>query len=92
MANRTNDISELRGHLFEALEQLKKGKISEERARAMSNVAQTIVDTAKVEVEYLKVTEQVEGSGFLPVDRRKAPQTEDERKMELVQSSKKGLI
>ena len=52
------NIDELRRHLFETLAALKdKDKPMEiERAKAVSEVAQTIINSAKVEVEYAKAT------------------------------------
>ena len=63
----TNDINELRGHLFDTLRGLKdKDKPLEiERARAVSDVAQTIINTVKVEVDFVKAT-GAKGSGFIP--------------------------
>lgn len=40
--------------LFETLQGLKDGTVSIEKAKAISEVSQTIVNTAKVEVDYLK--------------------------------------
>ncbi len=41
-----------------------------ERAKEISAVAQTIVNSAKVEVDFLKVTGQKIGSGFIPTKPR----------------------
>ncbi|HEY4358235.1 MAG TPA: hypothetical protein VGN16_20990 [Acidobacteriaceae bacterium] len=48
-------MSDLRNHLFEALEALKDEDKPMELARAkvISDVAQTIINSAKVEVEFL---------------------------------------
>ncbi|BES72192.1 hypothetical protein RE428_32100 [Marinobacter nanhaiticus D15-8W] len=61
-----NKIEDLRDHLFETLEKLKDGDIDIERAKAVSGVAQTIINSAKVEIDYLRVTEQRSGTGFIP--------------------------
>ena len=61
-----NKIEDLRNHLFETLEMLKDGDIDVERAKAVSGVAQTIINSAKVEIDYLRVTEQRSGTGFIP--------------------------
>jgi len=58
-----NKIEDLRNHLFEQLERLsdddvvKDGGLEREitRAKAMSDVAKTIIDSARVEVDFLKV-------------------------------------
>lgn len=62
-----NKIEDLRDHLFETLEALKDETkpMDIERARAISQVAQTIIESAKVEVHFLEVTGQEAGSGFL---------------------------
>ena len=60
----SNDINALRTHLFAALEGLKDGTVKIDQAKAMSEVAQTIINSAKVEVEYAKATGH-KGSAFL---------------------------
>lgn len=59
-----NNINDLRGHLFDALKGLKDGTVDIEKAKAMSELAQVIVNSAKVEVDYAKATGS-KGSGFL---------------------------
>jgi hypothetical protein len=59
-----NNINELREHLFATLRGLKDGSLDIEKAKAMSDVAQVIVNSAKVEVDYAKATGS-KGSGFL---------------------------
>jgi hypothetical protein len=51
-----NKISDLRDHLFETIEALKdKDKPMDlERARTISAVAQTIINSAKIEVDLIK--------------------------------------
>lgn len=64
-----NKIQDLRDHLFETLEALKDPHepMELERAKAISDVAQTIINSAKVEVDFLKATGSSRlGSGFLP--------------------------
>ena len=53
-----NDIDDLRKHLFETLEALKdkKAPMEIDRAKAISDIAQTIINSAKVEVDYAKAT------------------------------------
>lgn len=66
-----NKMEDLRNHLFETIEMLKDDdkRMSIEKAKVISDVAQTLVNTAKVEVDYLKATEQQHGTGFLESDR-----------------------
>lgn len=66
-----NDITELRKHLFETLQQLrdKENPLDIERAKAVSDIAQTIINSAKVEVDFMKQTGATSSSGFIPHDR-----------------------
>lgn len=51
-------VSNLRAHLFAQLEALRGAAdptVEIERAKAVSDIAQTIINTAKVEIEYLRV-------------------------------------
>jgi len=49
-------MEDLRESLFSTLQALKDGSMDIDKARAVNEVAKTIVDTAKVEVDYLKTT------------------------------------
>ena len=60
-----NNIDELRGHLFDTLRSLKDGSMSVETAQAMSLVGKTIIDTAKVEIEFTKASGETVESKFL---------------------------
>jgi len=64
-----NKIEDLRNHLFEVIEMLKDGDIDLEKAQTISDVAQVIVNSAKVEVDFMKVVHG-NGSGFIPLDKR----------------------
>lgn len=65
----SNTIADLRDHLFATLAGLrnKDNPMEVDRARAISEVAQTIINSAKVEVEHMRVAGG-KGSGFLPSD------------------------
>lgn len=62
-----NNITELRSHLFETIAALKdKDKPMEiDRAKAISDVAQVIINSAKAEVDYIRATGGVVESEFL---------------------------
>ena len=64
-----NTIDDLRNHLFATLEALQDEKkpMDIDRARAISDVARVVVDSAKAEIEFAKVTGSTTGTGFLPV-------------------------
>lgn len=61
------DIRALRDHLFDQLERLKADPSEAEfkRARATSEVAGRIIESANVEVDFIKHTKAT-GSGFIP--------------------------
>lgn len=61
-----NKISDLRNHLFETLEALKDEEkpMDIARAKAVSDVAQTIINTAKVEIEFFEATGAIESTEF----------------------------
>lgn len=51
-----SDISKLREHLFATLEAVKSGSIDLDQARTINEIGKTLIDTAKVEVQYLQAT------------------------------------
>jgi hypothetical protein len=70
-----NDISALRAHLFAAIEGIKNKTLSIEEAKTISDISQTVINSAKVEVEYIRATGATDAvSSFLPA--LEAPNTE----------------
>lgn len=69
------NIDTLRDHLFDTLDALKdkKDPMDVDRARAVSEVAARIIESSKVECEYLKLTGS-NGTGFIPVEAPKPGQ------------------
>lgn len=63
----SNRIEDLREHLFATLRDLrdKAAPMEIDRAKAVAEVARAVIDTAKVEVEFVKAT-GAKGSGFIP--------------------------
>ena len=61
-----NKIEDLRNHLFVAIEALldEDKPMDIDRAKAVADVAQVMINSAKVEVEFMKVTGGT-GSGFI---------------------------
>lgn len=61
-------IDDLRTHLFETLQALKdKDRPMElDRARTIADVGRVLVESAKVEVQFLQVTGAIKSTGFLP--------------------------
>jgi hypothetical protein len=67
-----NKIEDLRNHLFATIESLmdEENPMDLDRAKAISDVAQTIINSAKVEVEFINKVGGV-GTDFIPLDDRK---------------------
>lgn len=73
MSGTKNKMADLRDHLFQALERLNDTSATNEmhmgmeldRSKAIAEVAQVVVNSAKVEVEYIKATDREKGSAFL---------------------------
>lgn len=63
-----NKIEDLRNHLFATIEGLldEETPMELDRAKAVADVAQVIVNSAKIEVDFIKVTGRSEGTGFIP--------------------------
>lgn len=72
-----NKMSDLRDHLFETLEALKDEEKPMDLARAsmISNVAQTIINSAKAEIDLVKAIGASQGSDFF--------QTADREQLEI---------
>jgi hypothetical protein len=57
-----NKIQDLRNHLFETIELLKDKEIDINTALAIATVSESIINTAKVEVQYLKAIKSITSS------------------------------
>jgi hypothetical protein len=55
-------VTDLREHLFATLAGLRTGTVSIETAKAISDVSQTIINSAKVEVEYARLRDDAEST------------------------------
>lgn len=66
-----NKIEDLRNHLFATLESLQDEDkpMDIQRAKAIADVAQVIVNTAKIEVDFIRATGKDQGTGFIPESR-----------------------
>lgn len=53
----TETIEDLRRHLFAAIAGVKDGTVTIDKAKTIADLCQVVVNTAKVEVDYLRVTE-----------------------------------
>lgn len=63
-----NKVEDLRDHLFETIEALKDKEqpMDIERAKAIAQVAQTIIESAKTEVKFLETVGGTAHSNFFP--------------------------
>lgn len=62
-----NKIEDLRNHLFETIEMIKEGEMELDKAKAIADLAQVIVNSAKIEVDYIKAVNGMTGTGFIPI-------------------------
>jgi hypothetical protein len=69
---KSNKIQDLRSHLFDVIENLKdpNSKMDIDKAKAISDIAQVIINSAKVEVDYMKNVGGL-GSGFIEMNNLK---------------------
>ena len=59
------NIQDLRESLFDTIELIKSGKMDAEKAKAITDIAQVIVNTAKAEIDFLKNVSQQGNTGFI---------------------------
>jgi hypothetical protein len=83
VAGTKNKVQDLRNHLFEVLEALKDpdNPMELDRAKAICAVSQTIINTAKVEIEMVRaISGSVPATGFfnLPEESRELPKKLEE--------------
>jgi hypothetical protein len=66
-----NKIEDLRNHLFATLEALQDEEkpMDLERAKTIATVAQAVINTAKVEVDFINATGSRGATGFIPTER-----------------------
>jgi hypothetical protein len=62
-----NKISDLRNHLFSVLEELTDPESTYDiaKAKVVADVAQVIINSAKIENDYIKIIGGSHGSGFI---------------------------
>ncbi len=53
---KTRTLDDVREALFDTIDKLKSGAIDVEQAKAIDGLAKNLIDSAKVEVDYLRVT------------------------------------
>jgi hypothetical protein len=67
-----NKIEDLRNHLFATLEALQDNEkpMDIARAKAIADVAQVVINSAKVEVDFANATNQTIATDFIPTSER----------------------
>lgn len=60
-----NDVGRLRAILFETLDDLKSNRIDADKAKAISETAQVIINSAKVEIDAARITGKNIATNFL---------------------------
>jgi hypothetical protein len=62
-----NKISDLRNHLFQVLEELNDPDSNYDiaKAKAVADVAQVIINSAKIENDFIRITGASHGTGFI---------------------------
>lgn len=69
-----NKLSDLRNHLFEAIEMVKSGELDVEKAKVISDLGGKLIDSAKVEVSYIAtVGGMTDRSDFIEGGQQPAP-------------------
>lgn len=69
-----NRLSDLRNHLFEAIEMVKSGELDVEKAKVISDLGGKLIDSAKVEVSYITtVGGMTDRSDFIEGGQQPAP-------------------
>lgn len=61
-----NDITALRAVLFDTLRGIRDGSVDIEKAKAINDTAQVIVNTAKAEIDFARATGATVASNFIP--------------------------
>lgn len=77
MSESKSNLDELREHLFATLREVKAGTLEIDRAKAVVQVAEQLIDTARVEVDYVRVTGETGGSTFIARSPRLADKKSD---------------
>jgi hypothetical protein len=72
--NVSNTISDLRKHLFDAIQGVRDGSMDTDKAKTVAELAKVVVDSAKVEVDFMKVRgDSGNGTGFIPEEKPQIP-------------------
>ena len=62
----SNTISDLRKHLFDAIQGVRDGTMDTDKAKTVAELSKVVVESAKVEVDFMKAGGMTNGTGFIP--------------------------
>lgn len=62
----SKNLDDLRATLFATIEAVRSGSMELDKARTINDIGKTIVDTAKVEVDYIRAVDGDAKSSFIP--------------------------
>jgi len=69
-----DNVHDLRAHLFETLKAVKSGAMDLDRARAVNEISKTIIDTARVEVDFIKTQKEGDSEFLRPPEAPALPE------------------
>ena len=69
----SNNIEGLRQRLFETIDAVRNNSIDLDKAKVISDLSQVIVNSAKVEVDFLRVTDGTESDFLRPALKVEVP-------------------
>lgn len=76
------NIQDLRSKLFTVMDDLINGKIDVQKAKTINETAQVLVNTAKVEVSFMRLNGgNYKGTGFIPQENGQ-PQLGEQKNLE----------
>ncbi len=62
----SNTIDDLRTVLFDTIKRVREKRMSCEEARAINDLSQTVINTAKAEIEFLRLSDERRSGFFRP--------------------------
>jgi hypothetical protein len=76
----TVQINDVRSVLLDTIHRVREGSLNVDQAKTVADLARVIVETAKVEVDYLRVITDPEhrrsdGTGFIPAETKTLKQS-----------------
>ena len=66
-------MDDLRSVIFETIDDVRKGKLDASTAKAISELSQNVINSAKAEADYARATGQVVRSGLISTEQAAPP-------------------